>query len=120
MSLPETFTSSVMLLQVGLLQFLKNSLEFFCMKYSFSCVAYFATLAKLFMLSSDVLLYLIFAKFDTLRFFQYSVFKVQTVETFWASIPNDFSFGMGLSGLEPPTSRLSGVRSNRLSYKPIY
>ena len=28
-------------------------------------------------------------------------------------------FIMGLSGLEPPTSRLSGVRSNRLSYKPI-
>ena len=27
---------------------------------------------------------------------------------------------MGLSGLEPPTSRLSGVRSNRLSYKPMY
>ena len=27
--------------------------------------------------------------------------------------------GMGLSGLEPPTSRLSGVRSNRLSYQPI-
>ena len=26
---------------------------------------------------------------------------------------------MGLSGLEPPTSRLSGGRSNRLSYKPI-
>ncbi len=25
---------------------------------------------------------------------------------------------MGLSGLEPPTSRLSGVRSNHLSYKP--
>ena len=29
------------------------------------------------------------------------------------------SFSMGLSGLEPPTSRLSGVRSNHLSYKPI-
>ena len=27
---------------------------------------------------------------------------------------------MGSSGLEPPTSRLSGVRSNRLSYKPIF
>ena len=26
---------------------------------------------------------------------------------------------VGLSGLEPPTSRLSGVRSNQLSYKPI-
>ena len=27
---------------------------------------------------------------------------------------------MGLSGLEPPTSRLSGVRSNLLSYKPRF
>ena len=27
---------------------------------------------------------------------------------------------MGSSGLEPPTSRLSGVRSNRLSYEPPY
>ena len=27
---------------------------------------------------------------------------------------------VGLSGLEPPTSPLSGVRSNHLSYKPIY
>ena len=26
---------------------------------------------------------------------------------------------VGLSGLEPPTSRLSGVRSNQLSYGPI-
>ena len=27
---------------------------------------------------------------------------------------------MGPSGLEPPTSRLSGVRSNRLSYEPSF
>ena len=27
---------------------------------------------------------------------------------------------MGSSGLEPPTSRLSGVRSNLLSYEPIF
>ena len=29
-----------------------------------------------------------------------------------------YYYRMGLSGLEPPTSRLSGVRSNRLSYRP--
>ena len=33
---------------------------------------------------------------------------------------NSLSVPMGLSGLEPPTSRLSGVRSNRLSYKPFF
>ena len=40
----------------------------------------------------------------------------------WATPPlgtNNINTLMGLSGLEPPTSRLSGVRSNRLSYKPI-
>ena len=30
-----------------------------------------------------------------------------------------FTKVVGLRGLEPPTSRLSGVRSNHLSYKPI-
>ena len=36
--------------------------------------------------------------------------------TSWDRITNE---PVGLSGLEPPTSRLSGVRSNLLSYKPI-
>ena len=30
-----------------------------------------------------------------------------------------FSHLVGSSGLEPPTSRLSGLRSNHLSYEPI-
>ena len=34
--------------------------------------------------------------------------------------PQTFRFALvGSSGLEPPTSRLSGVRSNHLSYEPI-
>ena len=32
---------------------------------------------------------------------------------------SDTQILVGLSGLEPPTSRLSGVRSNRLSYRPM-
>jgi hypothetical protein len=31
-----------------------------------------------------------------------------------------FSALVGLSGFEPLTSRLSGVRSNQLSYRPLY
>ena len=50
----------------------------------------------------------------------YAVFKVQ-----FSCLPSEiyliyFLQQMGLSGLEPPTSRLSGVRSNLLSYKPIW
>ena len=37
----------------------------------------------------------------------------------YESVEQANSTQVGLSGLEPPTSRLSGVRSNLLSYKPI-
>ena len=40
-------------------------------------------------------------------------------ENTFRQVQNNIQIGpVGLSGLEPPTSRLSGVRSNRLSYKP--
>ena len=42
--------------------------------------------------------------------FLYSVFKVHSL----------LSQLVGSNGLEPSTSRLSGVRSNHLSYEPIY
>ena len=51
----------------------------------------------------------LFLIFD--RFHLYSVFKVHLLYLL---------IQVGLSGLEPPTSRLSGVRSNRLSYKPQF
>ena len=35
------------------------------------------------------------------------------------SLPPFFGRLVGSSGFEPPTSRLSGVRSNQLSYEPI-
>ena len=41
----------------------------------------------------------------------YSVFNVQFLTTFVVLV--------GSSGLEPPTSRLSGARSSLLSYEPI-
>ena len=48
----------------------------------------------------------------------YAVFKVQFISGLTLNLTaNDKP--VGLSGLEPPTSRLSGVRSNQLSYKPI-
>ena len=35
------------------------------------------------------------------------------------SIPCSLRYLVGSSGLEPPTSRLSGVCSNQLSYEPV-
>ncbi len=44
-----------------------------------------------------------------------------TFLSFQGIAPRNLSVALvGLSGLEPPTSRLSGVRSNLLSYEPIF
>ena len=62
---------------------------------------------------SDVL---IFSSLKILSFFLFNMwFSRYMSDTVYL-----LSVSMGLSGLEPPTSRLSGVRSNRLSYKPGY
>ena len=45
--------------------------------------------------------------------------KILSIFGFQGTICMTFCHTVGLSGLEPPTSRLSGVRSNRLSYKPF-
>ena len=63
----------------------------------------------------------VFANFDTLRFIsiRFSRYKRLVSVLFKSFKSHDVPDTVGLSGLEPPTSRLSGVRSNRLSYKPI-
>ena len=50
----------------------------------------------------------------------FSRFICYTLFSFQGTFLSTFVLLVGLSGLEPPTSRLSGVRSNRLSYKPIF
>ena len=49
---------------------------------------------------------------------QRTAFYMQCMERF-GLIPRRFRRLVGSSGLEPPTSRLSGARSNHLSYEPI-
>ena len=50
----------------------------------------------------------------SVRFFPYSVFNEQSLRYLLFN-----KYLVGLSGLEPPTSRLSGGCSNQLSYKPV-
>ena len=67
-----------------------------------------------------------------MRFSRYKIGIINSKDSYWIkwAFPPHLTFvndsekhflnPMGLSGLEPPTSRLSGVRSNQLSYKPFY
>ena len=56
--------------------------------------------------------------FITFYFTLYSVFKVQKNLKPLILRSVILKVLVGSSGLEPPTSRLSGVRSNHLSYEP--
>ena len=79
--------------------------------YSVTCVGNSLFFNNVVNITSDVLL----NQFNSLIFIRYfslyAIFKVHLLDL-------NNSNPVGLSGLEPPTSRLSGVRSNRLSYKP--
>ena len=55
----------------------------------------------------------------SVRFFTLSFYSVFNEHFFSQSAISHFLL-VGLSGLEPPTSRLSGARSNLLSYKPMW
>ena len=62
-------------------------------------------------------------KFVDLPFFGSSSFtscfaSLSSLFSFQGTLRRDFSLMVGSSGFEPPTSRLSGARSNQLSYEP--
>ena len=44
--------------------------------------------------------------------------RTQPIKTAYAQCRKSLLRIVGLGGVEPPTSRLSGVRSNHLSYRP--
>ena len=113
-----------------------------------SYIFLFTVTLALFISSDEILILLLPAllitekpDFDFSWFFPYLVCHVLLFGFQWASKPSNFRlsgftvpwtssrsckdrqpFGclvMGSSGLEPPTSRLSGARSNLLSYEPV-
>ncbi len=49
-----------------------------------------------------------------------SLARARISSHFHQPIPKKLKALVGLGGLEPPTSRLSGVRSNQLSYRPSF
>ena len=51
--------------------------------------------------------------------FPHCIYLLFSLFNFQDTNSQTFLFVVGTSGLEPPTSRLSGVRSNHLSYAPI-
>ena len=82
-------------------------------------LASFSSIFMYFVTCKTFLFLLLFVLFLVIL---YAVFKVQVqtvpVSPLFLNESLEKSRVVGLSGLEPPTSRLSGVRSNQLSYKP--
>ena len=75
-----------------------------------------------FSLNTELVFFVCFLFFAFTHVF-YFVFKVHMLscnaESSHKCSTAHYSQVVGLGGLEPPTSRLSGVRSNHLSYKPM-
>ena len=128
---------------------LRSHLKLFSRLLELLCLRTFFTVTLALFISSDEILILLLPAllitekpdFDFSWFFPYLVCHVLLFGFQWASKPSNFRlsgftvpwsssrsckdrqpFGfavMGSSGLEPPTSRLSGARSNLLSYEPV-
>ena len=84
-------------------------------------------MSSLSFVSSSIVYYLVFKvqliSFETLQLLPRVTRRCLSLRS--PSVPSSFfsfflllKFLVGSSGLEPPTSRLSGVRSNHLSYEP--
>ena len=112
------------------------SLTSFFMRSSFEIVEFFTRLKIVFYYPFLFLKYCVFSRRST----QYPISRLSCISlfSFQGALPDSFKPGfqylnsclnteirfqkklVGLNGLEPSTSRLSGGRSNLLSYKPVF
>ena len=79
------------------------------------CALGHLTVIELYEFSLKIIVYPYTEKLHFFRIVQFSKYMPQLFLLLFAS----YDAVVGLGGLEPPTSRLSGVRSNLLSYRPL-